>query len=113
MKYRHARRLASKAVGSARTSYLRDELKRAESTNGFRTRWRYFNKLLHSDDRAASVHPSEASRLVSSFTDFFESKLLKIRSNISSQLSTVNSSSSSISVNPSSSSQPLCENFLA
>jgi len=38
VEYRHARSLASKAVGSAQTSYLRDELKRGESTNGFRAR---------------------------------------------------------------------------
>ena len=108
VEYRRARRLASKAVGTARTSYLRDELKRVESTNSSRERWKSFNKLLHSDDRAASVHPSEASRLVSSFTDFFENKLLKIRSNVSSQLSTV-CPSSSIPVNPSSSPQLLCD----
>ena len=109
VEYRRAHRLPSKAVGAARTSYLRDELKRAESTNSFRARWKSFNKLLHSDDRAAITHPRDASRLASSFTDFFTDKLLKIRSHIASQLPAVAAGSSfNVSINPSLS-QPLCE----
>ena len=88
--YRKARRSACKSITQSRTNHFRDELKRAESVNDSRSRWRILNQLLHSHNKSSPAQPSDMTRLAASFTDFFANKLYKIQTNIAGALQATN-----------------------
>jgi len=85
LKYRRACRSANKLINMSRRDYFKKRLQDCD-TQSHSKRWRIVNELLHSRSTDKTRTDDENKQLCSTFADFFVSKIVQLKSQISAKL---------------------------
>ena len=86
LKYRRACRSANKLINMSRRDYFKKKRLLDCDTQSHSKRWRIVNELLHSRSTDKTRTDDENKQLGSTFADFFVSKIVQLKSQISAKL---------------------------